>query len=163
MRTFLDGQLCSILSKDDISTLKNSCKIERVVLAETRSLTGNGDKFWNSGVGCRDNVGNSSYSYLTHCAGRGYTQSIIYALDSKYTTLTCEVGLSQMFSTIGGIWFEFYGDDVKIGETEHFHDTTRPYTFEIDVTDVNDLKIVATADDHYVSGDLLSNGMIVTN
>ena len=161
MVSYIDSTVCSILTTEVATDLKSKCEIKIVDIADMTPLIGKSDKFWYSSTS-KDNVGNT-YKYQLYCGGEGYTQEITYALDSNYITLKGELGLREQNNNLNdGIWIEFYGDGKKLGETIHFYKGVRPYSFEINVSGVNDLKIVCTSNSMHRDGYLLTNGFFVS-
>ncbi len=161
MTSYIDGLVCSILDAEMTARLKDECTIEVSWLHEMNALIGKNDKFWYT-CSTTDNMGNS-YKYEVYCGAEGYSSEITYALDGKYTILSGTLGLRKADNDKkNGIWIEFYGDGKLIGESVHFVSGTRPYTFEIDVTGVNDLTIKTNSTSIHNSGFLLTDGFKVS-
>lgn len=161
MASYIDGLMCNILDTEGANRLKEECTIEVSWLHEMSALVGDNDEFWYT-CSTTDNMGNS-YKYEVYCGAEGYSNEITYALDGKYTILSGTLGLRKADNDKkNGIWIEFYGDGKLIGESVHFVSGTRPYTFEIDVTGVNDLTIKTNSTSIHNSGFLLTDGFKVS-
>ncbi|MGN0384829.1 MAG: NPCBM/NEW2 domain-containing protein [Lachnospiraceae bacterium] len=136
-------------------------EIETVNLVDMKPFVGKTDDFWYGGT-VEDNLGNE-YDYHIYCGAESYSEEITYALDGKYVTLTADFGLRDADNDIKKyIWIEFYGDGKKIGQTTKFTAGVRPCSLELDVSGVNDLKIVTNADSIHQSGFLVTNGIFVS-
>lgn len=114
-------------------------KGETVELRSITPMIGKDEDFWDDSYGDKDNLGNDEYSLEVQCYGSD--DGITYPLDKKYSILKGKIALSASSNDSSGIWLEFFSGDKKLGETEHMKAGSRPSEFQIDVSNVTDLRV----------------------
>jgi hypothetical protein len=109
----------------------------------------------------KDNKGNSYIGgYMFNDRGKD-EQEIIFLLENKYTELAGDLALSSFYNNANdGLWFEFYDnkDGSKLGETEHIFGGVMPFEFKINITGVEQLRVVLKSTS---KGIVLSNGFFL--
>ena len=134
------------------ATLKSDTSID---LRSLKPIIGSDEDFWDESDGREDNLGNNEYSLMIYCEDGG--AEITYPLDKKYSILRGNIALSGEDNKSEGLWLTFYDGKKKLGETQHMKAADRPSRFQIDVSNVTDLRIV-TDGLSYEAGFLLTNG-----
>lgn len=131
-------------------------------LFEQNELIGQTEDLTNSSVDFVDNVGNTypgGYSIYYDGNGNKNGREVTYALDGKYTTLRGTIALRSSENDIrDGVWLEFYdGNNKLIRETDHLYAGVSPVLVEVDVTQVDRLRVKANGGDQYAF--ILTSGL----
>lgn len=147
MTSFIDSKKNSLLSDEDIVSLKNECTIKIVSLKDISPYYKN--DILEDRTNTRD-IMNNEYSYaIVGCApdNDDDTQyNWTYNIGGKYTSLAADVfvtgeGIDDYMS--GSI--RIYGDNKLIYKAYDIDLHTKSFPIEVDVTGVNDLSIVIYA------------------
>ena len=116
-----------------------------------------------------DNRGKSDYSYIFIISNYQdwdeKKNTLIYDLDNQFKTLTFTLGLSETSkNTEQHVYFVFYGDGKKIGQTKTFTAGVKSHKYTLNVSGVKDLQIIHKFDGSSYSIDsidLVGKGFIL--
>lgn len=116
-----------------------------------------------------DNRGKSDYSYIFIISNYQdwdeKKNTLTYDLDNQFKTLTFTLGLSETSkNTEQHVYFVFYGDGEKIGQTKTFTAGVKSHKYTLNVSGVKDLQIIHKFDGSSYSIDsidLVGKGFIL--
>lgn len=117
-----------------------------VNLLTRNTLVGEMDKFLSDYGEKTDSLGNT-YSYKIECGDiLKYAYYVGYVLDGEFTTLNFDLALNSEYksSDIITTWIEIYDEDSNLLlETEHLGAGSRPISYTLDITGIEELYIYA--------------------
>ncbi len=154
MKKYIDGMVCSALDSSAASSLNSECVVKSVLLHELNAMdegTGFYKTFWEQNMGAysyephEDNMGNTPQYQIVALESTGSLYGgdrlsyNVYAIDKQYTVLTGTISVAK--GAVPDPWLVIYGDGVVLLKSPKMTQTTRPYSFEVDVSGVMDLRI----------------------
>lgn len=152
MRQYIDSMVCTALDNNVATSLKTECVVKSVWLHELNAMdegTGWYDKtFWDQNWALYDNVPHEDNMGKTpqfqiiateEIWGGDHLSYNVYAIDGQYAVLSGTISVAKGASPAP--WLVIIGDGVTLLTSPKLTQTTRPYSFEVDVSGVNDLRI----------------------
>lgn len=122
-------------------------KVGSVSLFDLTAFIGDFElEFTNGMVRCgddTDNLGNTYTGGYRVNIDNAWDKEAVFAIDKKYSTISGTIALHSNCNEItDGIWIEFYDGERLIAETEHLYAGVRPISYEYDISNVDELKVV---------------------
>lgn len=156
MSTYIDGMVCNLLSTDEANALKENCYVNKVALSTIEPYVGELSAYSQESYRT-DTLGNVySYTLLGASPESRGEQSATYYINNQYTVFGATVAVKKKDS-IGENQYgtiRLYGDGRLLWSDEEIKATTKPYSIEVDVSGVTDLKI-----EMYATGNMGDSGI----
>ncbi len=152
MVAYLEGKVCSLLDRDESRAMIDECTIKTVYLNTLEPYSTGKYSLVNTTNG-KDNLGNN-YDYVLYgYMGNGYEQYNAYYIQKKYCYLTATVAISNgRTSHTGSI--KIVGDDKVLWSDKNVTKETLPYQINVDISNVDVIKIYINGYFGGTSGDL---------